>query len=392
MEVKAMLAQQETLDQIGARLLALAATDAPPHPLSAVSDDLDRNLGTVIQKAQSLKGNVQQLKGRIDRVTALLNRPKEVADALRSLSGDLGTLSTLLRVVQVVRVIRPAADVLRRQVDLLKQPVDSAERTASALERNVAPLRDRLRQLSQAMDDFLRRLDQVITHTTTARNRIAGVKRCMTSLPPGPARDQGMRLLDDFARTVNPPVEALIQALEVADGAVGAVNRELSTLEDQLNQLKSLILDSIASVRNVFNPILGPLRSLQSALDYRIDIKIFSFSVRDILEGLSLPWPFSYLEEAFWEAANAILQPILRTLHLDITLPSIPGLDLLSRIRFDLPAVPQLEEARAKVQGLADNAGRLLDRFNVECPPKSQTLFSESLLAELGAAEMTLVQ
>lgn len=122
-----MLATQQTLDQIGTRMLALAVSDDSKEGFAAVaaagpSDDLDRNLGNVIQRAQSLKANVQPLKGRIDRVVALLDRPKQVAASLRTLSGELGTLATLLQVAQVVRVIRPAADMLRRQIDLLKRP------------------------------------------------------------------------------------------------------------------------------------------------------------------------------------------------------------------------------------------------------------------------------
>ncbi|HXU33001.1 MAG TPA: hypothetical protein VN851_20740 [Thermoanaerobaculia bacterium] len=389
--------QQETLDQIGTRLLGLAIPEDAQKGFAAASlagpaDDLDRNLGEVIQRAQSLKANVQPLKGRIDRVIALLDRPKQVASSLRTLSGELGTLATLLQVAQVVRVIRPAADMLRRQIDILKRPVDFAEGKAAALERGVAPLRDRLRQLSQAMEDFLRRLDQVIAKTTDARNKISSVKRCIAALPAGPVRDRGLQLLDDFARTTNPILEAVVQSLGIAESATSAVNRELSILDDQLEQLKRTILDSIDSVRSIFGPLLGPLDSLRSALDYRINLEIFSFSLRDILNGLSLPWPFSYLEEKFWDLANSILQPILRTLHLDITLPSIPGLDLLDRIRLDLPAIPQLEQARARVQGAADNASQFLDRFDVTCPPKSTAVpFSESLLAALDQVQPTLV-
>ena len=59
----------------------------------------------------------------------------------------------------------------------------------------------------------------------------------------------------------------------------------------QLNKLKQ-ILREIASLRKVINPIMGPLKALLRALNQKINLRMFSFSIRQILDGLKLPWPF----------------------------------------------------------------------------------------------------
>jgi prefoldin subunit 5 len=388
-----MLAKTEqVLEGIGHRLMALMPGKGKLAAASPI-DDVDGNLALLSQRAESLRAKARALKARIDSLLAQLNRPKEVADGLRSLSGDLGTLSTLLRVVSVVRIIRPAADMLRRQVDILKAPVDAAEGKAQGVVRALEPLRAALGKLSKTIGDLVTRLDQVIAQSGKAREKVRTVRSCMQALPAGPVRDRGFQLLDDFARTANPVLRTAADALQAADSAAGAVEREMAMLEGQLEELRRTVLGGIQAVRSVFGPVLGPLRDLQSALDYRIDLGLFSFSLRQILDGISLPWPFSYLEEQFWNIANGILQPILRALHLDISLPSIPGLDLLDRIRPDLPSIHALEPAIDGATRLAGNAQNLVDRFDVHCPPKAeQVLFSERLLADLAEVEPQLVR
>ena len=213
----------------------------------------------------------------------------------------------------------------------------------------------------------------------------------MTALPAGPVRDHGFALLNSFARSLNMFLSPLADAVAGADAQTTALIADLQTLERLLEQVRGGILDGIASVRGVFGPLLDPLREVAKVLDYRIDLEIFSFSLRQILEGLSLPFPFSYLEEVFWDLANSILDPILRALHLDISLPEIPALDLVGKINLDFPHLLDLERAVQGLEGYFPTTQDLLDRFKVDCPPAADApSFTDQLLADLSRAKPKL--
>ena len=389
--------QQEAMDRLGAKILALASdadvSGLPEGPLAAPDplDALESNLSRLVESSRSLKEKVQRVKEPAEKVKRLLDRPKAVAEALKSLSGDLATLSNLLQIAKVVRVIRPVADRVRGQVDRLKRLVDGAEGKALAIDRQVQPFREALDKLIRTLEQFVQRLDELGGRAERVRTSLRTTRACMAALPAGPARDHGFELLNSFARALNMPLSHLADSVAGADAQTTALTADLQALERLLEQVRSGVLDGIASVRGVFGPLLGPLREISTVLDYRINLRIFSFTLRQILEGLSLPWPFSYLEDAFWEVANSILDPILRALHLDISLPEIPALDLVGQINLDFPPLLDLERA---VRGLTDFfpfTQDLLDRFKVDCPPAPGALsFTDQLLADLARAEPKL--
>ena len=393
------LQQQEAMDRLGAKILALAngagapAPGLPAAPVAAedLLDALERNLNRILESSRSLKEKVQRVKEPAEKVKRLLDRPKAVAVALKSLSGDLATLSNLLQIAKVIRVVRPVADRVRGQVDRLKRLVDGAEGKALVIDRQVQPFREALDKLIRTLDQFVQRLDDLSARADRVRTSLRTTRACMAALPAGPVRDHGFALLNSFARALNMPLSLLADSVAGADAQTAALIADLQALERLLEQVRSGVLDGIASVRGVFGPLLGPLQEIAKVLDYRIDLEIFSFSLRQILEGLSLPWPFSYLEEAFWELANNILDPILRALHLDISLPGIPALDLVGQIHLDYPHLLDLERAVQGVAGYFPLTQDLLDRFKVDCPPAADALsFTDQLLADLSHAKPKL--
>jgi hypothetical protein len=388
---------QEAMDRLSARIRALA-NDAgapglalPPVTAEDPLDGLDRNLTRLLERSRSLKEQVQRVKEPAEKVKRLLDRPKAVADALRSLSGDLATLSNLLQIAKVVRVIRPVADRVRGQVDRLKRLVNDAEGKALGIDRQVQPFRAAWDKLIGTLDQFVQRLDELSGRADRVRNSLRTTRACMSALPPGPVRDRGFALLNSFAVALNLPLSVLADSVGGADAQTTALIADLQALERLLEQVRGGVLDGIASVRGVFGPLLGPLQEIAKVLDYKINLEIFSFSLRQILEGLNLPWPLSYLEDAFWEAANQILDPILRALHLDISLPGIPALDLVGRIDLDVPHLLDLERAVQGLAGYFPMTKDLLDRFKVDCPPApGAPSFADQLFADLSRAKPKL--
>ncbi len=349
-------------------------------------DDLEKNLARTPVVAKKLKTDCQAFKKAIDDAVDALNKPKEVDDKLKSLSKDLGALSSGITIAKVVRPIRLVAGRLQTSVKATKRQVDKAEAKAKALDEKAKPIREELKGLSKRIGQFIRKLDQVINQSTAALTKIKKVHGCVKSLQQ-PLRRVGMAQLNDFTRVTNQPVVVLNTKIGQANDAIKKSKAQLRQIVAQLNKLKQ-ILREIASLRKVINPIMAPLKSLLRALNQKINLKVFSFSIRQILDGLKLPWPFSYLEEAFWKAANSILNPILKALKLDVKLPGIPGLNLLGKINFDpFEKMPDFSGMFDDLTGLFGNLNELLKLFNVSCPPKkSAPKTSEVLTVALKGA------
>jgi uncharacterized coiled-coil DUF342 family protein len=354
-------------------------------------DDLETNLARTPIEARKLKTECQAFKKVIDDAVNALNKPKEVDDKLKSLSSDLGALSTGLTVAKVVRPIRLVAGRLQTSVKSIRKSVDKWEAKAKALEEKAKPIRQELQALSKRIDQFIKELDKLISQSSSALEKIRKVHGCVNSLQD-PLRKLGLAQLNDFARVSNQPVVVLNTNMTRVNDAIKKSRAQIRQIVAQLNKLKQ-ILKEIASLRKVIDPIMGPLKKLLRALNQKINLKMFSFSIRQILDGLKLPWPFSYLEKAFWSTANRILDPILKALKLDVKLPGIPGLNLLGKINFDpFEKMPDFSGMLDDLTGLFGNLNELMKLFKVTCPPRqSAPTTSEALTSALKGARPKLV-
>jgi len=354
-------------------------------------DDLETNLARTPIIARKLKVECQAFKKVIDDAVNALNKPKEIDDKLKSLSSDLGALHSGLTVAKVVRPIRLVAGRLQSSVKSVKRSVDKAEAKAKALDEKAKPIREKLKALSKQVGQFVKELDKLITQSTAALAKIKKVHGCVNSLQ-NPLRTLGLAQLNDFARVSNPPVVQLNKNMTQVNDAIKKSKAQIRQIIAQLNKLKQ-ILREIASLRKVINPIMAPLKALLRALNQKINLRMFSFSIRQILDGLKLPWPFSYLEKLFWSTANRILNPILKALKLDVKLPGIPGLNLLGKINLDaFDKMPDFAGMLDDLAGSFRNLSELLKLFKVSCPPrKSAPTTSEALASALKGARPKLV-
>lgn len=334
-------------------------------------DDLEKHLGQTPAIASELRGNCSDLKNLVDETLKVIGLPRQAADKLNDLSKKLDHVSTALQIASIVKSIKGPADQLKRQVDSLKKAVDDARQKAATIADKLEGTRQTLEDLSKALQDLITILDGLVTSSTKALGTITAVHQCIDKIQDATVREHGLDLLNDFADICDPLVVGLNDAMTKANDTCDTIKKDFSQLVDQLNVIPK-ILNGIDDVSNLLDPIIGPLDDLCAALDKKIGLKRFHFTIRQILNGIKLPWPFSYLEDKFWDMAMDILNPILKRLHLDITLPDIPGLDVFAGI--DLSFFDQLGSLMktfTDLESLIPNVLNVLAKFDVTCPPKT---------------------
>ncbi|HYC93877.1 MAG TPA: hypothetical protein VEO54_32040 [Thermoanaerobaculia bacterium] len=303
----------------------------------------------------ALTDNTTQLKQQVDGfdaglVTARndLEIPADIAGKLQSLNNTLTTTSQLLETISIVPEIGTEAGVLQDAIATLQQPVSAAASAANELAGTIRPLRDAVAQLEVRVQQLDRGIGDSIGFEQKLSQVVTQAQSCIGGLPAGAPKDALQQQFDTACGIAQPLVTR-------AASAVGTVNADLNTLENDLDQaqskLQSLasISSAIDSVTGTLSGILGPMQAVANALSesvtvpygppyptsicyaggffpYPCDWKTptFSFSIRDILSGLS--GVLAPVLDLLKSAMNAILNPLLSALHLNITLPQIPGL------------------------------------------------------------------
>lgn len=347
-------------------------------------DELETQLDNTLALTGTMKKDCLAYQRVINDAVWLLNKPQEVDRALKLLSTGLGELSTGLTVSKVVRPLRLVAGRLQRSVDVLKRKVDTAESKTKVLAQRVKPLRNSLRRLSSRISIFIRKLDRFTDKTRATLTAIRTVRKGINALPEAP-RNLGYKQLNAYADFCKPPVILLNRSLAQTDKALLTDTTKIHEINKKLDQL-SQAQKQLLSVQKRIDPVMKPLRKLLQALNRRINLKVFSFSVRQIIDGIKLPRPFRALERRFWDLANRILDPILKTLRLNIKLPDVPGLAVLNQINLDVfDRSPNFPAMFDDLTGMFDNLTSLFALFKVSCPPRA----SAPATPEMFAAQLT---
>ncbi len=204
---------------------------------------------------------------------------------------------------------------------------------------------------------------------------------CINALPSGSVKSELTSNLDSASEIAIPVVTSFDK---VQIDILGGINSAKSELDGIMNTVSSLasINNSINAVLNVLNPIMSGLNSVKNALSHTIRIPYggypkvckkwgvpypcgwhtvyFSFSVEQIIKGgLSV---IGSVEDLLNKAMNAFLKPILNALYLNISLPSIPGLDKLSKLANSIGA--PLAGIEKELNNLAGQMSKFEDIYN----------------------------
>lgn len=339
-------------------------------------DRLTTDLDALEQQSVETGTDLDTLYDNLDAVDQILQDVKAIDDDLQDLDIMLSSAHDALTMVQVILTIRTEAKALDDQVQLLRTPVHNARKTADGVEEKVKPWRDALEKIEKSVDGVRTTVKLVRDFTPKAESIVLSLEKCIIGLPDGPVKTGLQQKLDSASRTVDPAVVNLTLLLKELDEPVSRVNAALDAARSKFGVV-SRLSDELKDLIDKLRLIMDPLDNLVAALSHRIGIGKFKFTIKEILEGIKLPWPFGHLVDKFESLAMSFLQPYLHALHLGISLPGIADLNALDGfaasfgtiydgISGDLAKIGDLIAAFEKAENDIVDSMQL---FDIKCPP-----------------------
>jgi hypothetical protein len=279
------------------------------------------------------------------------------------LDSSLKLASDLLGVMRIIPPISAAASNTKRVIDLFREPVSKAKKVSGEIDKRVKPVRTKVHQVEQQVAKLDAELKSIIGKEQALIQTVNHAQVCIISLPSGAVKTESTGALEALSVEADPPVVKIQQAQH-------AVLEAANTAENKINQVKEnvqslLEIDAaIDRVMKVLNPLISQLQAIKKAFNQIIrvpyggfpkmctkkvwpGVKVhypcgwyttyFSFSIQQILDGVS--GVLKPVMDLLDKAVNAVLNPLLKALNLNIKLPEIPGLDKLKSIVDSLTSV-----------------------------------------------------
>lgn len=315
--------------------------------------------------AGELNSNLQRLKDDLDEIIKVLTYPKTISDDLSKLNTALSDASELLTFVSIIPEVGEAAAPLKEAIAVLQPEVKSALSAAQDLEALVKPLREALEKLDPVLDDLIAATQKVEDTSKQFLADFTTVYDCVMSLPDGSAKDASEAYLNDFSQTAEPLVVALNTTMSEANTVISEFYDELNKITEALDPLADII-DDINDVLNVLNPVIDLLEDLKNDLEnIKITIPIPGYPVEvslyDVFKDFS-----EFIDEAL-KPIQDLVDEVLKAL--DITLPSIPGLDDIINIHITIPDIPDFSAYFDSITQELDALLAELAKFDLKCPP-----------------------
>lgn len=321
------------------------------------TNKLLHDLSTTENHTAQLESDVKKVDQDLKTIDQDLLISKKINTSLSDLNTALGEADQLLEVVSIIPEIGEEAAELRNVISTFKGPILEALTASNKLENVVGPVRNKIEQIAPKV----KQVDTALLNTMNEENKLiaalGGATHCINSLPNGTVKDGLVGQLNKVSATVDPVVLGFDK---LQTTLLNAINDAENQLKSMLSLASSLTAISahIDAVFTVLNPVISALKAVQNVLSHTIRVPYggypkmckkwgvpypcgwhtvyFSFSVEQILKGgLSVIGPVMDLLN---KAMNAVLNPVLKALHLNINLPSIPGLDKLNQLANELDA------------------------------------------------------
>jgi hypothetical protein len=316
------------------------------------TNQLFKDLSTTESHTSEIEKDVSQLDQDVTSLANDLLYSKKVNSSLHTIDSDLGVAISLLEIVSIIPEIGAEAGALKDTLATFRAPIQSAASVSDKVEKVIAPIRQKLQQAEPILEKADHALLGLMNDENALLHAIGGAQRCIESLPSGNVRSGLEKNLDAVSGELDPLVKKFdggqVELLQM----INAGKNEVEQLQTWAKNLVS-IENEIDAVEKKLAPLLSALQSVANALKQTVRVpyggypKIchhkvlgvsvpypcgwhtvyFSFSIKQVLNGLS--GVVKPVEDALMAAANAVLRPLLRALHLQITLPSIPGLSAL---------------------------------------------------------------
>ncbi len=332
---------------------------------SAISTSLEQayklmnDVSTTESHTAQLESDVKTVYQDLQTIDNDLAISQTINNDLKQLDSALNEAVELLEVVSIIPEIGSEASELKNVISAFKKPVDEALAVSNKVESVVGPIRNAIGKV----EPKIKQIDTILLKLMNAENQfistLGGAIQCINSLPNSSIKSSLERELDDAAENVDPIVLKFDAQQVTILSAINKASEETEDIKHLVMELASL-QNQINAVMNVLNPLIASLNAVKNVLGHTIRVPYggypkfctkkvlglpvkypcgwhtvyFSFSVEQIIKGgLHVLGPVMDLLN---KAMNAVLQPVLRALHLNINLPQIPGLSILNDLSNDL--------------------------------------------------------
>ncbi len=339
----------------------------------AQANKLMHDVSTTESHTAKLESDVKSLDQELQTINSDLAISKKINTALKDLDSGLNEAVELLEVVSIIPEIGAEASELKNVLSTFKKPVDEALSVSNKVEKVVSPIRNGI----QKVEPKVAQVDQLLLKLMNAENQfittLGSAIHCINALPDASIKSGLENQLDNASSKVDPVVLKFDNVQVQILNTIGKAQEEAENVKHLVMGLVSL-QNQINAVMNVLNPLISQLNAVKRVLSHTIRVpyggypKIchkwgvpypcgwhtvyFSFSVEQIIKGgLSVIGPVMDLLN---KAMSAVLDPILKALHLNIHLPSIPGLSILSDLSEELSSF-----ANEVLQPIDDLVGQL---------------------------------
>lgn len=334
------------------------------------TNKLMHDLSNAEGNTSKIESNVKALDCELQKIGSDLKVSKDVNDSLHTLDDALTTTSRLLGIVKIIPSISESASTLKKSIDSYHVPVSKAVKASDDLEKVVKPVRDKIEEY----EPKIAKADNVLLGTMNTENSVVDIigsaQHCINSLPDSSLKSQLDGELDGCASELDPVVLRFDKIQITLLKAIEDAKSRADQIESWINNLLTLKSD-IKKVLDILSPLMDSLQVIADAFKQTIRVpyggypKIckkwgvpyvcgwhtvyYSFTIQQIFDGIN--GVIQPVMDLLNDAMYGILNPILKKLHLNISLPNIPGLDILETVENGLPDI---------FKGIADTLESLL--------------------------------
>lgn len=318
----------------------------------------------------TLESETKELADDLENLDEGLEISEQVNKALKNLNATLTSVQEMLATVSIVPEIEEEAESLKATLEAFQVPLEKALEVSNELEETLEPIRTGVDLLVAG----LQTTDLLLVATMNAENgaisTFGKAQTCIQSQPDSPKKTSLQAQLEAASANLDPTVIRFDAAQTTLLAGFSIINSALAQIQSWTSALTTLLAE-INHVMSVLKPLVTPLKALKKGLSHVIRVpylgypkfceKIipcgwhtvyFSFSVEHILKGVS--GVLKPVEDLLEKALGVFLKPLLKALHLNITLPAIDGLDVLETMETQVSSEYNL--IQTGVENLAANA------------------------------------
>ncbi|MBK8563788.1 MAG: hypothetical protein IPN76_10720 [Saprospiraceae bacterium] len=336
---------------------------------------LIHDMGIAKDHTQQLEHKVELVENDVRSVYNELVKSKIVNNKLHWVNDSLATASQLLTVASIVPSISSQARNLKTVVDNTKIPINKAMLVSDKVEKLAGPTREKI---NNPILPNIRTVDNGLLVTMNAENgflALFGVaQNCITTLHESDLRDDLRGRLEAVSSRLNPKL-ALFDGVQVALlNGINPIVSNMDSLASWTLQFEQINI-SLDAMLNALRPLINSLQALTAVFNRTITVpyggypkmcskgrgrfriyypcgwvtSYFSFTIQQILTGAT--GVIAPIMNLLTNEMDKVLNPLLRALNLNISLPAIAGLAVLDSLSANLE--PMVNGAVQFINGFA---------------------------------------